>query len=220
VARAPELRALCHIQLAHLALAQGNRDVAMEELRKAETLDRPWGLETRALLSLLPFAPAGGAELEQLRRDLTAWDAAGTPDSSFPIFAMHNGLHPMLREYLLGLVSLRLDDVAGARAHSAALAALRAGDGGLTDCLASELEASIFRQEGRPAEALSALERTRPRLWYQLTVASPFFCLTSRRFLQAELLREVGRAEEARGWYTSLVQRSPYELVYRPALSP
>jgi hypothetical protein len=54
-------------------------------------------------------------------------------------------------------------------------------------------------------------------LWYQLTLASPFFCLTSRRFLQAELLREAGRVEEAAGWYGSLVQRSPYELVYREA---
>ena len=89
-----------------------------------------------------------------------------------------------------------------------------AGDGGLVDCLATELDATLARDEGRHADALSILERTRPRLWYQLTLASPFFCLTSRRFLQAELLREVGRAGEAAGWYRSLVQRSPYELVY------
>jgi hypothetical protein len=27
-------------------------------------------------------------------------------------------------------------------------------------------------------------------------------------------LRELGRAEEAAGWYTSIAERSPYELIY------
>lgn len=215
VARAPELRALCHIQLAHLALAQGRGHLASEELRQAETLDRAWGLETRALLALLPFAPAPEAELEALRADLRAWDAAGVPPSSFPILAMHNGLHAPIREYLLGLTAARLGDRAAATSHSAELARQNPRDGHLIDCLATELDATLARDDGRPGEALSLLERTRPRLWYQLTVASPIFCLTSRRYLQAELLREAGRVEEAAGWYTSLVQRSPYELVYR-----
>jgi hypothetical protein len=58
------------------------------------------------------------------------------------------------------------------------------------------------------------LERSRPRLWFQLTVASPFFSLASQRYLRAELLREVGRLEEAVGWYKSIAERSPYELIY------
>jgi hypothetical protein len=28
------------------------------------------------------------------------------------------------------------------------------------------------------------------------------------------LLRESGRLEEAAGWYTSIAERSPYELIY------
>ena len=114
------------------------------------------------------------------------------------------------------MTALRLDDRDAARSRAAALGS-GPSDGGLADCLATELAAAVARAEGRPAEALSILERTRPRLWYQLTLASPFCCLTSRRFLQAELLREVGRVGEAKGWYGSLVQRSPYELVYREA---
>jgi hypothetical protein len=88
------------------------------------------------------------------------------------------------------------------------------GDGGLTDCLSAELDATIARADGKTGEALAILERSRPRLWFQLTVASPFFSLASRRFLQAELLREAGRFVEAAGWYDSIAQRSPYELVY------
>jgi hypothetical protein len=218
VARAPELRALCHIQLAHLAVAQGRRPQANEELRHAETLDRAWGLATRAQLALLPFAPAPTAELEALRDDLIAWDAAATPPSSFPIFAMHNGLHAPIRDYLLGMTAAAQGDRTAASASAAALEKVSPRDGGLVDCLTTELAATLARADGRSAEALSLLERTQARLWYQLTVASPIFCLASRRFLQAELLREAGPVEEARGWYTSLVQRSPYELVYRSAV--
>jgi hypothetical protein len=58
------------------------------------------------------------------------------------------------------------------------------------------------------------LERSRPELWFQLTVASPFFSLASQRYLRAELLRETGRLEEAAGWYSAMAQRSPFELIY------
>jgi DNA-binding SARP family transcriptional activator len=217
VARSPELRALCHIQLAHLALARGRPDTARAELAHAERLDRTWGLEVRGLLATLPFAPADPAELGDLRDELAAWDAAAAPPSSFLIFAMHNGLHPTIRQYLLGLVSLRLGDPGSAAGHSAELARMALGDGGLTDCLAAELDASLARADGKTGEALALLERSRPRLWFQLTVASPFFSLASRRFLQAELLREAGRCKEADGWYRSMAQRSPYELVYAAA---
>jgi tetratricopeptide (TPR) repeat protein len=214
VARSPELRALCHIQLAHLALARGRRDLARDELARAERLDRTWGLEVRGLLATLPFAPADEAELRELRDELAGWDAASAPPSSFLIFAMHNDLHPTIRVYLLGLIAVRRGDVAGAGAHSAELARMATGDGGLTDCLSAELDATIARADGKTGEALAILERSRPRLWFQLTVASPFFSLASRRFLQAELLREAGRFVEAAGWYDSIAQRSPYELVY------
>ena len=84
VARSPGLRALCHIQLAHLAVAQGKDELAQDELRRAETLDQAWGLENRALLALLPFAPAPGSALEHLRTDLLAWDAAGLSSAASP----------------------------------------------------------------------------------------------------------------------------------------
>lgn len=214
VARSPELRALCHIQLAHLAMAREKRDSAWEELAQAERLDHTWGLETRGLLATLAFAPAAEAELRRLGDELAAWDAAAVPPSRFLIFAMHNDLHPTIRAYLLGLIAVRLGEVAGAAAHSAELAGIATGDGGLTDCLSAELDATIARAAGKTGEALAILERSRPRLWFQLTVASPFFSLASRRFLQAELLREAGRFVEAAGWYDSIAQRSPYELVY------
>jgi tetratricopeptide (TPR) repeat protein len=214
IARAPELRALCHIQLAHLALARGRWDSAQDELARAQRLDPTWGLEVRGLVATLPFSPVDPAELRALRAELAAWDAADTPPSSFLIFAMHNDLHPAIREYLLGLITVRLGDIERTRVHAADLARIAPGNGGLADCLSAELAAHVARGEGKPGEALAHLERSRPRLWFQLTVASPFFSLASRRFLQAELLREAGRFDEAAGWYDAIAQRSPYELVY------
>jgi hypothetical protein len=217
VARSPELRALCHSLLAHLAVARGRPDAARAELGHAERLDHTWGLEVRALLATLPFAPADETELRDIYRELSAWDAGAAAPSSFVIFAMHNELHPAIREYLLGSVATRLGDVAAARDHAARLRQSAPGNGGLTDCLAAELDSTVARAEGNTGEALVILERSRPRLWFQLTVASPFFSLASRRFLQAELLNEAGRLTEAAGWYESIAQRSPYELVYAAA---
>ena len=34
------------------------------------------------------------------------------------------------------------------------------------------------------------------------------------RFTRAELLRRLGRADEALGWYEAIAQRASYELVY------
>ena len=132
----------------------------------------------------------------------------------FLIFARHNDLHPALRVYLLGLIDLRLGEVASAAEQAESLGTLAGPAEGLAASLLVELQAAIAWAEGRPKEGLRILEQSHPRLWFQLTVASPFFSLASQRYLRAELLREVGRREEAAGWYRSIAERSPYELIY------
>jgi DNA-binding SARP family transcriptional activator len=213
VARSAELRALCHVQVALVALAAGRREVADEELRQASSLDETWGLETRAMFAALPFLPLRQDEVGSLRDALVAWDPSRVPSSSFIIFAMHNGLHPTFRAYLLGLLELRLGDLASATARLEELYALESQEG-LVRSLMVELRARLTRAEGKPEEALALLERSRPELWFQLTVASPFFSLASQRYLRAELLEEVGRTKEAAGWYGAIAERSPYELIY------
>jgi DNA-binding SARP family transcriptional activator/TolB-like protein len=214
VARSPELRSLCHTLVAHLALAQGEPGVAGQELQQAQSLDSSWGLEMRGLFASLPFAGVTQAELQEVYEELCRWDPADAPASMFLVFAMHNDLHPALRAYLLGLLSARAGNVAAAIRHSVELAELEDFQGGLVPSLGVELRATIARAEGRPADALAILERPQPQHWFQLTVASPFFSLASQRYLRAELLREVGRTREAAGWYTSIAERSPYELIY------
>jgi serine/threonine-protein kinase len=214
VARAPELRALCHVQLAHLALAQGNLSAVWTELADAERLDRAWGLETRGLFASLPFVPLEREEIVRTRDDLAAWEPGAGTAGGLLVLAMHQTLHPAIRLYLLGLLELRLGDGSAAARWSAELERMSPDSEGLVPSFAAELGAARLRADGRTDEALRVLERSTPRLWFQLTVASPFFSLASRRWLQAELLREAGRTGEAAGWYRSIAERSPYELIY------
>ncbi|MGH7499589.1 MAG: BTAD domain-containing putative transcriptional regulator [Gemmatimonadales bacterium] len=217
-ARSPEMRALCHILVACLTLAGGRVEEAKAELALAEGLDSTWGLEMRALFATLPFLSPAESEIRDIRDALERWDPASLSPSSFAIFAMHNDLHPGIRAWLLGLLELRLGDAARAAQWAERLAGLdEAGGRSLRNMLA-ELRAAIARAEGRPGEALALLEAERPELWFQLTVASPFFTLASSRYLRAELLRELGRTREAEGWHGALAQRSPYELIYAPAI--
>jgi hypothetical protein len=130
------------------------------------------------------------------------------------IFAMHQQLHPAIRLYLLGLLELKLGDLPAVAERVEALAELEAG-GPLVRNFTVELDAALARARGRPEEALARLERAKPELWFQLTVASPFFTLASQRFLRASLLEQVGRKREAAGWYRSIAERSPYELIWR-----
>ena len=168
----------------------------------------------RALFALLPSAGASEAEIRDAHAALEALDPSESAPSSFIVFAMHQDLHPAIRAYLLGLLELRLGEVSAAADRLETLAELEAG-GPLVRNLTVELDAALARARGRPAEALSKLERARPELWYQLTVGSPFFTLASQRYLRAQLLEELGRPEEAVGWYRSIAERSPYEMVWR-----
>ncbi len=216
-ARSPELRALCHILVACLALAGGRTADAGAELALAEALDPTWGLEMRGLFTTLPFLSPAESEIVSIREALARRDHASVPPSSFALFAMHNDLHPGIRAWLLGLLDLRLGDSAGAARWAEELAELEKAGGGLIRTMLAELRAAMARAQGRPGEALALLEGARPQLWFQLTVASPFFSLASSRFLRAELLGELGRTREAAGWYRAIAQRSPYELIYARA---
>jgi hypothetical protein len=111
------------------------------------------------------------------------------------------------------LLDLRLGDAASAADRLEELAELEAS-GPLVRNLTVELDAALAWARGNPADALARLERARPELWYQLTLGSPFFALASQRFLRARLLEALGRSKEAAGWYRSIAERSPYEVIY------
>jgi hypothetical protein len=76
------------------------------------------------------------------------------------------------------------------------------------------VRAHLAWRSGRTAEALRLIESMHGDRWYQLTLTSPFFGQAHDRYLRAELLRTLGRDEEAAGWYAALGESSPFEIIY------
>ncbi|MCK5411345.1 MAG: hypothetical protein KAJ67_04575 [Gemmatimonadetes bacterium] len=218
--RPRELRALGRAWLAHLRLAGGQWVAARVELAALEDLDQVLALEARAQLAALGIVPTDPEELTALRAALESLDAEAVPNSESPntFFSAHNGLHPTLRAYLLGLLSVRQGDVAAALRYAAQLETMASPPGAeaLTSDLARGVRALALRSDGRVSEALEMLEATRIEAWYQLAMASPFYSQAAQRFLRAELLREAGRPVEALEWYSNLTRTSPWELAFLP----
>ncbi|MCH7876158.1 MAG: protein kinase [Gemmatimonadetes bacterium] len=216
--RAPKVQALGRVWLAHLELARGRWRAARAELAAAEPLDRASALEYRALFTALPFVPVSRAQVEDARDELERWDATSVPPSvtTTVLVSKHDGAHPHLRKYLLGLLSARLGDPVAATRHAAELEALGGPDRAraLAGDLAGSIRAQVALIEGRPADALMALEQTRRQTFYQLTLSSPFYSQAYERYMQATLLEELGQTEEALRWYSSVVGTSPNELIY------
>ena len=220
--RAPEAKALCHIVLALLSQARGRQVKASAELIRAASYDAAWALELRALFALLPFRTAPRRDIVAARDALVRWNADAAPDNRNQVLASHNGIHAVLRLYLLGATSARLGDAAEAVALADALEHHRddaARVAGFAAHLGRCIRAQVAHADGRPADALAILGETQPEIWYQLTVTSPFFSGAHDRFLRAEALLALGRHEEALGWYGAIGESSPYELIYlAPAL--
>ncbi len=53
--------------------------------------------------------------------------------------------------------------------------------------------------------------------WNEPLLCSPYHARSNERFLRAVLLADVGRDDEALGWYESLQEYSAYDAVYRAA---
>jgi serine/threonine-protein kinase len=221
VVRSPELRALGHLILAHVSAARGNLDAARDQLAIAESLDRPWALEVRGLLVALPFLAWPAVLVEETRAILSRWDAGeATLSVSLPL-VFHNGLHQHLRAYLIGLLSARLGDPAGVAQALEELAELPepGGSEGLVVRLERSLEAALHELKGEFEAALASLTGTGEEVWFQLAVASPFYAGGLERWRRADLLARLGRRSEAAGWFGSIAERSPWEIVFRdPAL--
>jgi DNA-binding SARP family transcriptional activator len=210
-------RMVGHASLGYLELARGRRAAAEAEIAALASVDpdRWLTLKARAFTSVVPFPSPRPASLAALRDTVAAW-ADPAED------------HRPLQLYYLGLLSDALGDTAGVRAHVAELERALAAFEPLAEVFdplarrpdaeyrgyAGTLRALLARRSGQPAEALQILERSRVERWYGLAVSSPLHAQGFERFLRAELLRELGRDEEALGWYASFGEHALHDLIY------
>jgi tetratricopeptide (TPR) repeat protein len=209
------MRLLSRVVLAKIELSNGRRRAAEAELKAAGMIDAGAALEHRAFYALTRFLNVPDSELIVLRDSLQRWDPREASEEGDGLFAGHRGLHPYLRLYLLGLLSVRLRDEPAARRYVTELERVNRSSpvGRFTADKALAVRSELAWIRGRPQEALTLLEGA--RFWtntsgLEQTGDSPFTTHFHERFARAELLYELGREDEALPWYRSLA----YDLLY------
>lgn len=208
-----EERAIGHIYLAELALAGGKWEEADGNLAAAERLNPTIALEHRALLSLTPFVARPVRELQALHEELAEWNGSA-PDTDYPVLAVYNGIHPHIRTYLLGVLSVRLGDLAAAENSAFALDAMQGGQGvPFARGLAASVRGHTAAARGDRAAALALFERGRLQVPVGL-LESAIGAQAYERFHRAELLHAAGRDDDALVWYGSIAETSMDQLVY------
>ena len=214
-ARSDQFRALCHVAVAHVLHAMGRGDDALAELEALPPLRAGWAVGTRALFRTLPFVSTPREELERDREILREAIPPEPPAALSSLLEIHDALSAHLRQFLLGLLSARLNDEAELLQSIEQLSelALPQGAGRLLEYMDRTLRAEVLRALGKPREALDALGPARRSLWYQAAMFSPVFAGVHQRSLRASLLAECGWSAESEGWWGCMAERSPFELV-------
>ncbi len=216
--RSVETRAAGYMSLAFRDLALGKLSLAVERLARVRELDPAMALETEALVAVAPFLTVERAELQALRQRLLDFDAdAVAPSSGEGVwFAAHNGLHPVLRVYLLGVLNARLGQSGEARRRADEIEGMEVPSmaGSLREDMVRRVLATDALVSGDTATALELLEGIRLEAWHQLSVASAFYSGGLERYLLARILEEDGRFEEALRWYGSFEGAAVHDRVY------
>jgi DNA-binding SARP family transcriptional activator len=122
-----------------------------------------------------------------------------------------------VRQYTIGILSLRLRDTTSATAAAITLRRLAARDSTtvLTRDLDRGLRAAIAEHAGRPKEALDLLQAMESRDSQGDVAAIPFVSRPNERFLRAEVLATLGREREALQWLAALGDGSITEIPLR-----
>ena len=216
--RSVEAQATGHVSLAYLALGRGKLAAARAELRRAAVADPVRAIEYGTLLELTPFLQAPRAVLEAAQRDLDRLAAGAIPPSaqSTVYFSVHDGIHRLLRAYLLGLLSAQLGDFASAERQAATVSGETgpSGAAGLPRDLGLEIRAEAAIKQGAPAAALGLLKQRSGESWYEYHFASPFLANSRERYRRAGLEADQGEASRAIALFGGFEGFSGYALIY------
>lgn len=128
--RDPSVRGTAHLLLAQLAAARGRWREATLELDRLREIHAPSARVHRALYASVPFFGVAEPELRALRDEIEEWEPG--PDDAIDAYdaflGIHNGVYPLLRHYVLGLLSARLGEDEDVTDAVAALEAVTGDD--------------------------------------------------------------------------------------------
>ncbi|RKZ17459.1 hypothetical protein DRQ53_03475 [bacterium] len=223
VRQRPADEAWLALTIAHLNAGMGRWEEARQWFDRVPVSFRPWRLVYEGLALSLPFIPASGEELGIMISELERWRPQENPVTVDPEqfgaledrFNPHLGVHEHLRQYCLAALNARAGNIPAAREALSLLQALitRPDDLGFVADLIAMGEGRIALSDEDHAAALAHFERvTEAR--YGSGGYSSFFQRADARYLRAECLVELGRPEEALGWYEAADQAMEFLLIY------
>lgn len=124
----------------------------------------------------------------------------------------------MMRTYLLGLLSLQLQDWNGYGGFLDSLSTFvdaKPTRTAMARDLALCLQAHRAWAQGQVQQALDILDSTKPEVWWIPGETTTLLqSLSVERYLRGQILESLGRDEEALSWYGGLVYDG-HEIVYR-----
>jgi tetratricopeptide (TPR) repeat protein len=214
--RPPEVRARGRIALAALDAMHGRLHDAESEL--ADTVAPGLGLEYHGLVTLLPFRPPDTSRVRAIRGLLDHWDAARMPIVAAPSIAFNanNGIHALIRGYLLGLCDAELGDARAAQRDIANLSHAYGSEmaPGLARNFAAAISAEVSWLAGRGTEADSALASKQQEGFYEWFIGSAFRSEGRERFRHGQALAAMKQDTAAIRWFSSFDASSSDDLMY------
>ncbi len=213
-ARSPDVRARMGAMVAGLDVVRGQMARADTDLNFVASMSTPWALEYRALLAVLPYRPIDSARERAVRATLERWDAAATPDVVVPIavFNAHNGLQPLIRAYLLGLLDANLKDPRGAARVARSIPVLPAARDHMT--LAEDFQGAVTDEMSWAAGKAPNARESRDFEYYEWSIGSPFRSESRERFRRAQALAAAGQDTAALRWYSSFEAGASDDVLY------
>jgi tetratricopeptide (TPR) repeat protein len=194
------------VHLAMLEVARGRWGDAGLQFDSAARVKPSIAFASRAWLAAFPILLRDSVELAALRDSVIEWQPPpyqsdawrGVGSASIPGEA-----GPRMREYVLGLLSARLNDPVSANrwADELELASTPPDAIGLRRDLAREIRALTAWQDGRAMDALLHLESSNMAVTRSRDIFVPLYRRPFGRMLRAQILQDLNRSDEALNWY-------------------